>query len=357
MKTIFSFSLSFAIGLLLSLAFQINPVIGGLSFMAFQTAVGFANYVTGNVQKGSLFALQQETWVSDIAENLFNGSEFVRHAIDDSALIVNALVHLPQAGAIPVVEKNRSTFPAAITERTDADKTYPVDNYTIDPIRVRNFEELQTSYAKRQSVIGEQTAKMGEELGDQTAYTWAPSADASRVFRTSGAAGTANGPTGSTGNRLMVTRADIAKLAKRLDNDKMQKEGRFLMLPPEFLYDLLGVDALVRMDFMSKKGLPDGVIDKLFGFNIMTRSQVVTFDNASDPVKKAVGAAAAATDNFGAIAWSKYAVRSADGAKRIYLEEGRADHYGDIMSGEVNFGSATKWTDNKGIVSLVQASV
>lgn len=336
---------------------DINPLIGGLATSSTLTIAGVHSFVTQATSSGFLCALQKEVWVADIMDNLFLGNEFISRSVDDAAYINNSIVHIPQAGNAPSIVKNRAVFPAAITERTDNELTYSIANFTTDPIRVRDFDDVQVSYDKRQSVLGEHVAAMRERIGDEVAQIWAPSADAALVLRTTGAA-TADLPHGTaTGTRLRITKDDVARLAKKLDKDKMPKDGRTLLLSPEMYYELFGVNELVLADAMGRVTLPEGAINKLFGFDIMVRDTIVMYNNVAAGVKKAVGAADAATDCLGALAWSRYATRHALGAVQVYLNEDQAEHFGDIMSAEVNLGAAISRSDSKGIVGLAQGYV
>tara|TARA_R110000787_G_scaffold60878_2_gene138179 strand:+ start:649 stop:1743 length:1095 start_codon:yes stop_codon:yes gene_type:complete len=362
MKTIFSLMSAFLIGCVLAtvsgvFGLVINPLIGGAASSLVLTFSGLHSFVAGISQVGNLCALQKEVWVADIMDNLFLGQEFIGRSIDDGGMINNSIVHIPQAGNAPSITKNRSSFPATIAERTDAELTYSVANFTTDPIRVRNFDEVQVSYAKRQSVLGEHSAALSERMGDEVAHIWSPTADAALVLRTTGAATADLAHATATGTRLRLTKSDVAKMAKKLDKDRMPKQGRTLLLSPEMYYELFEVDQLILADVMGRVTLPEGAINRLFGFDIMVRDTIVTYNNAAAGAKKAVGAAAAATDCLGAIAWSSFAVRHALGSIGVYLNEGQAEHYGDIMSAEVNLGASISRTDSKGIVSIAQGYV
>jgi len=336
---------------------DINPIAGGVTTTTLLTFTGVHSFVTNASNIGTICALQKEIWVADIMENLFLGNEFITRSIDDAGYINNSIVHIPQAGGAPSIVKNRAVFPAAITERTDTELTYSVANFTTDPIRVRNFDEVQVSYQKRASVLGEHVSALSERMGDEVAQIWAPSADASLVFRTTGAA-TADLPHATaTGTRLRLTKEDVARMAKKLDKDRMPKAGRTLLLSPEMYYELFEIDQLIIADAMGRVALPEGAINRLFGFDIMVRDTIVTYNNAAGGVKKAVGAAEAATDCLGAIAWSRYATRHALGSIGVYLNEKQAEHYGDIMSAEVNLGASVSRSDSKGIVGIAQGYV
>lgn len=303
-------------------------------------------------------ALQREVWVSDIEEKLFEGSEFVNMSTNHDSFIVNQTVHVPQSGSIPAVEKNRAVFPAAITERTDTELTYTVDSYSTDPIRVRNFDDLQLSYAKRQSVMSQHIEKINEEIGTQTAFTWAPEGDNTKVILTSGAA-TSVGPDGSAVRKKIVT-ADIAAAAKKLDADKVPSTGRFLLMELSMYYELFSIEELTRKDFMDRTALPAGVIDRLFNFNIMVRPTTVLYDVVvpTAPVREAIGAAPDLNSSFGCIGWHQAYVAKALGSTNVFLNEGEAAHYGDIMSAEVALGSSVLRNDARatGVVAIAQSA-
>lgn len=332
----------------------LSPATGGFYATILGTIGGFASWVLGIQPMNAAFgALQKEVWIADIMENLFNNSEFISMSIDDSSLVSNKTVNLPQAGAKPTVVKNRSSFPGSITERTDAILTYDIDNFTTDPVLVRNFDEVQISYDKRQSVMSEHQAILTERIGDEILVKWSPSASAVRVLRTTGDT-TSELPTSATGTRKKITKEDIAAMAKQLDKDNAPKDGRVLLLNPTMYYELFGIDALINIQYMNGKALPDGVVNRIFGFDVYVRNNVTMFNSASAGVIKAVGAAAAATDCFGALAWSKYRVRRAVGSVDVYYNPDRAEYYGGILSAELNFGGSKARTNGEGIVAIAQ---
>lgn len=301
-------------------------------------------------------ALQTEVWVNDIEDVLFEGSEFVNMSMNHDAFIVNETVHVPQSGTIPAVEKNRSVFPASATERSDTELTYTVDSFSTDPIRVRDFEDLQISYAKRQSVMSQHIEKISEEIGTQTAFNWAPEGDLVKVIETTGA-GTSLGPDGATAKNKIVT-ADIAGAAKKLDADKVPANGRFLLMELSMYYELFTIEELTRKDFMDRTALPAGVIDRLFGFNIMVRPTTVLYDFTAPtaPVRQAIGAAPGAADGFACIGWQQSYVAKAKGSTGVFSLDNDPLHYGTVMSAEVALGSSPLRNDTRatGTVAIAQ---
>lgn len=297
----------------------------------------------------------KEIWVADIKETLHQGNEFIAAGTDHGMYTGNGVVHVPQSGAAPSVEKNRSVLPATIAQRTDTDLTYNLNEFTTDPILIKDFDEMQTSYAKRQSVLGQHLSVMNERIGNEVAYDWAATGSTDLVLETTGAA-TAELPNATaTGTRKLLTKEDVARMALKLDRDNMPKSGRALLLPAQMIYELLGVDALVRQDFGQGGNLLTGVVSRLFGFDIYMRPTVVTFDNGT--TKKAVGAADAATDCLGAIAYHQSAVAAATGVIDVFGNDERADYYGSVFSALVEHGSSKLRSDNKGIVAIRQGYV
>jgi hypothetical protein len=303
-------------------------------------------------------ALQTEIWVNDIQENLYSQSLFVPMSTSHDGFVSNKTVHIPQAGANPATAINRSSLPATITQRTDTDLTYNLDQYSTDPILITNLDDLQVSYDKRNSVMGQHINTLSETVGTFVANKWATST-AGRIVRTSGAnSSTALAPS-ATGTRKAVALEDIANLAKRLDMDNVPRNGRKLLMQAEMFWQLFTISEIVRASYngFQVNALATGVVAQLFGFDIMIRPSVVVYD--ATPTLKAVGAAGAATDNMGCIAWHVDYVAKALGQIEVFSDSGdngrgKPEYYGIILSGLVMLGAAKLRTDEKGIAVLVQ---
>jgi len=299
-------------------------------------------------------AIQKEIWIQDIKETLHEGSEFILAGSDHSAYVDNKTVHVPQAGSAPSIEKNRSTVPATIAQRTDTELTYNLDEFTTNPVLIKDLDELQTSYAKRQSVLSQHIAIMNERIGTETAYNWAPSASADLVLRTSGDATAEMPHATATGTRNLLTKEDVAKMARKLDLDNVAKNDRFLVLPTSMYYELFQVDALIRKDFGGAGDILKGVVNELFGFKIFIRPTVVSYDEAVAGAKLAVGASASATDCLGAIGFQKASVAKALGSINVFADEDKPEYYGSVFSALVMHGASKLRSDDKGIVAMAQ---
>lgn len=301
-------------------------------------------------------AIQKEIWLNDIVENLFPDNAFYRQATDDSPFVLNGkTVHLPQSGNKPTVAKNRASLPAAIGQRTDTDVTYNLDEYTTDPILVKDSEEMEVSYTKRQSILEEHVRALNTTVGDHIAHAWSASGSAN-IVRTTGASVAAAAP-GATGNRQKVVLDDIIKLAEKMDEQGFPREERYLLLPTNMYYQLFEISELISWDKMGQNALPQGMMRKLLDFNVMARPSVLVYDNAATPAVKAVGASGGIDDNLAALAWHKSAVCFAQGETELYINEGVAEYYGDVFSAMVRAGGRQRRSDAQGVLALVQDHV
>lgn len=332
-----------------------SSISGGIFAIGTIGQLAFGNFLP---QGAFNMALQTEVWVQDIKETLFYENEFIRLAVDHSSYITSQTVHVPQSGGKPNVVKNRTENVAEIKRRTDTELTYNLDNYTTDPFLVKNVEDLQISYDKRQSVMGQHIATLRDQVATETLQKWAVDGSTTHVIRTTGADTAMLPSSAASGKRLLLTPEDIARAAALMDIDKVPNEGRFLIIPTAMFYGLFTQKELVdNQARVGKDMLEKGVLAKLFNFNIITRGSVVRYTNAAANNLRDASANDAATDCAGAIAFSRYAVSQALGEIMVYLNEGDAQSYGDIMSAEVNHAAHYLRENNFGKVSIAQGYV
>lgn len=308
-------------------------------------------------------ALIKEIWVADVQEALNRNADFLPYSTDDSAYIAYETVHIPQSGSNPTVVKNPATFPLPISERTDTDRTYLLNQFALEPTLITNLDELQISYDKRQSVLGQQITTLTQRIGDEVAIAWTATG-ATNIVSTSGSAtGTALAP-GATGTRKDVTLADIAGLAKKLDMDNVPRGNRVLLMSTDMFWQLFQISDVIRASYngFQNQGnvLQTGVVAQLFGFNVMMRPVVSVFaTGATSP--KAFGAATATTDNLACIAFHSTTVRRALGSMTPLYDagsngNGKPEYLGSIFNMEVMLGAAIGRTDMKGVAALVQVA-
>ena len=99
-------------------------------------------------------AIQKEIWEKSIVEGLFAPNSFLSKAFNaDEYVEAGKIVHIPQAGAASKVEKNRTSLPATVKQRTDTDKTFELAAFTTDPVLIPDADKVELSYNKRESVL------------------------------------------------------------------------------------------------------------------------------------------------------------------------------------------------------------
>jgi hypothetical protein len=302
-------------------------------------------------------AIQKEIWEDHIEGNLFKNNEFLLASTDAGQFVLQGLVvHIPQAGATANVAVNRSSLPATVVQRTDTDVTYSLDEYTTDPILIPNAEIFELSYNKRESVLSEYEASLRQTVADNLLIDWSPTGSTGLVIRTSGNA-TASTLGGTTGNRASFTVNDLKNAQLQLNKQNVPMEGRYALMSADMFQQLTdNLSATLYRDFSATYEAKDGVLGKLFGFNIMMRGGVVTYNNATAPVVNAYGASPNATDNDGVLCWQVGAVERALGQIKFFERIGDPTYYGDVYSVSVRMGGRLRRADAKGIVAIVQAA-
>jgi hypothetical protein len=309
-------------------------------------------------------ALIKEIWVQDVQEALNRNADFLPYSVDHSAYIAFGIVHVPQSGANPTVLKNPATFPLTISERTDTDRTYSLNQFALEPTLITNLDELQISYDKRQSVLGQQISTLTQRIGDEVAISWSATGAANIVGTSGSAAATALAP-GATGTRKQVALADIAALASKLDKDNVPRGNRKLLMSTDMFWELFQISDVIRASYngFQNQGnvLQTGTVAQLYGFDIMMRPVVSVYANSTTS-PKAFGAATATSDNLACIAFHSTTVARALGSMNPLYDSGsngngKPEYLGSIFNMEVMLGSAILRADMKGVAALVQTWV
>lgn len=296
-------------------------------------------------------AIQKEIWINSIVEGLFADNSFLTKAFNaDEFVNQGKTVHIPNAGAPSGVVKNRITFPAMVTSRTDIDLTFDLNNYSTNPIRIDLAESVELSYNKRESVLRQDKATLHNAISEGVLFEWLPLP--ANSIRTTGSAVAAHTPL-ATGNRKALTKADVLKLMTEFNVGDVPADGRYLLLDA-LMYEQL-LESLTDKEataFHAAVDVNNGIVGKLYGFNVMMRSRVGLYTTAG--VKKEWTSTGAATDNAAALAWHANSVCRALGEVVAREELNSPTYYGDIYSFEVRCGGRAMRNDVKGLAAIIQ---
>ena len=333
---------------IIALVTGFNPVLCFGGSLVAGVALG---YVNNTAEHLAFMAIQKEIWEADIVGNLYKNNEFLTYAFNaDQYVLQGKVVHIPNAGTAPDVSKNRSSVPATVSDRTDVDITYNLDEYTSDPIRIPNADTVELSYDKRQSVTSEAQSKLREVVAENMLVNWAPASAA--VIKTTGDATAATAPS-ATGNRKLFALANLKSAMTQLNKDGLPQEGRYSLFSAN-MYDQLieAMTATQYRDFSAAFDPKTGILGKLYGFNILMRSTVLVYDNSY--AVKAVGAAGATTDNEAVLCWQMNSVERALGDVTFFEDIANPLYYGDIYSFLIRMGGRIRRNDKKGVLVIAQ---
>jgi len=271
-------------------------------------------------------ALQKEIWVADIIEPLFASNTFAARSINHSAFVNDKTVHVPNAGTPPTVTKNRSTFPATVSNRTDNDLDYSLAEYTTNPFTVPNAEEVELSYDKRSSILSGMRNALADAVHADILVSWA----------------------GTLSSRDQVVAATAAAFNKKsvialktlFDKENIPQTGRCLCLTPDYFNGLL--DNLTDSEAtaaLSGANQQLGTLGQYMGFDLYMRSTIHTEAKVQ------------------AIAWQSDCVSRALGETKIFDDPQNPLYYGDVFSALVRAAGKAIRYDGKGVALVTTAKI
>lgn len=302
--------------------------------------------------------LTREIYSTIIAENLFQADvvnpEPLFRGRNMTAFTNAQFVNIPQAGAIPGVVAGRNVLPASVSQRTDTNRRIEMIDYTTDPYVVTDQEEFFTAYNKAQSVLRDHAGAIRDTMLRDSYFNIAASG-ASRIIRTSGAAGGALAPGNST-SKKKITYADLLAAQTLLDKDGVSRNGRYLILPPDLYSELMEDTKIVSRDFVDNRPVMNGMLAMIAGFMVTNSNLLPVYGNQATPVVKAVGAAGANGDNFAGLFFQAESIFWAASSLKAFVENNSPVYYGDVYSAMIYFVGHKFRDDQKGIGAIVQVN-
>lgn len=296
-------------------------------------------------------------FVKTIQDQLLAGAEFVNYSVSHDIFVNDKTVKIPQAAAMPDILVNNATWPLTVVERTDDTKEYDLNEYSLGAIRLGESDKLTLSYDKRASLLKAHMDYINARIGLDALYEWASDTTARQVETTGTATNNIAPPTG-TSTRKSLKLADLQSALKILSKDNVSigdQNKIYCAIPADMYWDFLREEATVINNLQlnaSNVVLNPGVVARIMGINFVIRDATVVF--ATGKTKKAVGAAGATTDKWGAIVWNADYVCKAKSEPKVFLTQNDATYQADVLSGYARFRSVPLRTDQKGIVSIIQ---
>jgi hypothetical protein len=292
---------------------------------------------------------------SDIQKNLYAANEFYKGCKVDAGVASNAeKVQVPQSGARPGVNVNPTSFPLALTTRTDNVVEYNLDLAATDPIHLQDVNLMMLSYNKRMDVLQDHIDTLNDYVALKLMNVWCPT-DANSILRTTGTGNTGILAPSATGTRKEITVDDIRRVAAIFDRQNVPSTGRRMLVDADSKLELVRCPEF--QDY-NKTGIvgqfQTGSIGKIYGFDVYERSTTQLF--AANGVKKSIGAVAAATDNRGVLFFHPSFVRYAEGVVKVYSQLDVPTLLGSVFNAALRVGGTISRTDNKGVAVLAQVA-
>jgi hypothetical protein len=296
--------------------------------------------------------LLKRAFSADLSKNLFPANEFYKMSKNDSAFVDADSVQLPHVGTIPAVKVDRDDKGTA-TKRTDTPSEYKLHEFSTDPTWLQYSEALLVSYDKRSSILEEHVKALNTAVAEYMASAWGGSANVVKL-RTSGADRPVSAVPSGTGTRKRLALADIQAAAKALNEGNIPQAGRYAVITPAMMDDMLQITEVKSSDFNRVQPLVEGTVGRFLGFDFFVRSKVNIFTTGAT-IRPYGEATTAATDCAGAIFWQKDYVRHAEGTSKVFLNVDDAELYGSKMSAVTRAGGLAARKDGLGIVNMVEA--
>lgn len=333
-----------------AILFNLLAAVGIAAASGFSPAAIFGVGLFTSGGAGAYMAVQKQIWMSSLVEQLFADNSFMSKAFNADEFVNNRTVHIPNAGLPSGVEKNRKSFPATVETRTDTDLEFSLDEYTTNPIKIPHADTAELSYNKRESVLKNDKAALIESVSNDFIYKWSPSS--ASVIRTTGGSAAAHLPS-ATGNRKKFVKADVLAAMSKFNEQNVPQEGRH-MLVDAIMYSQLLADMTTQeaMAFHAQADVANGVLGKLYSFNIMMRSKSGRYTAALAP--KEWTTAGATTDQAAVLAWHEGSVCRALGETEMFDDENNPMYYGDIYSFLVRAGGRPMRAGVEGLLAIVQ---
>lgn len=297
---------------------------------------------------------------SDVQKVLFPNNSFYEGCLADPAGIDVENVTIPQdeVGLSPVLV-NPTKLPLESYMEEDTKKVYNADFLITRPQPISWNNALLASYDKRAAKIYKHTNSLMTALADRILFGWTPSI-AANIKSVTGVPTRAATAPGATGTRKISIEQDYINLMTLFNGWNIPVDGRRLLVPPQFLEDILAIKKTYGSGTDSNnqlfaEPLSPGAITRIFTFEVFMRSRTQAFDNTG--IKRAVGAAGATTDFVGAIAYHPQFVRYVRGTPAVFMDQyAKPEYAGGVgLNVAIRGGGTQNRNTQIGVAALIEA--
>lgn len=259
----------------------------------------------------------KEMWEAELLRSFRAFAGWAHRIPRKDQYVGNNAINLQEIGADPTVLINNSSYPIAVAQRTDDTVVLALNKYDTTNTAIRRDELYALPYDKEGSVITQHKEVLLERTGEHGLFLLAPSGNSADtpVIATTGV---------DNGNsRRRLKSADLIALKARLDNLKIPKEGRVLVLCSDHVSDLLLEDQSFQLRYngSTERGT---IITMLYGFEIYETVYNPIYNGST--AKVAFGAAAApSTDRNASVCFYAPRAFQASGTTEMFYRDKSMD--------------------------------
>ena len=256
-----------------------------------------------------------EVWTGKVIERFTHAEEgtFLDGVPDFSDKAENDVIHLVDVMGSPEVLIDNTTYTLEIQNLEDWDVAIKLSKFETKPTRVTDDELHALSYDKIATAKNLHGDSLGESRLDKAMHAFAPvehTAETPVLMTT--------GPIVNGRHRLI--REDMINLKTQLDNLKIPKKNRRLVLCNDHINDLLVADKDFRSVYTNHT---TGTIGKMYGFDIYEYVNCPLF--TQEKKKKAFGAVAADGDFEASVFFYVTRMFKAKGTTKMYYSDAITD--------------------------------
>lgn len=260
--------------------------------------------------------IEKQIWISILMEGFYPDRSFLARSVDMTPMVEYNKINLAEAGVAPDVLVDNKTFPIDTASRTDTALELPLHTFDTKNTVVRNVEEMETAYAKMESVVRQHRNTLQSKTAAYAANSWAP-AETKELT-----------PVRETVEVGKISFEDVLKMDAWFRSQDIDPATLVAVLNPYHLADLQLEDMKLYKAMLES--------NRLFGFSVYIFSQLPYY-NQTTGKKVAFGTAAAATDVQCSLFYSDQEVMRADGDIEVFAKYKDPGERGDVIGFQKRF--------------------
>lgn len=260
--------------------------------------------------------IQKEIWLDHFVQDLFPDNSFLSKSFNaDEFVRAGKVVHIPCWGSKIKASVGPIARPKVASEKEDGEVQFSLSEFYTDPIYIPNADKYELSYDKRATVLSAARGALDDVIANKMIDEWFFEGNAEYA------------------NIKTMTRKAVREAQKHFNTTNIPQEDRYLLLSAEAYDQLLGDLTEAQSNaFLASADAANGIVGKLYGFNVMMRSKIL--------------------DNKYAVAWHKNYVCCAKGECEMFVHENDPLYYADVLSFLVRAGGSTMRNDGLGVYSI-----